>query len=83
MMLMNITTMGTNALATWLKLTETQRSEVFPMAMFSEKMTENSTMDRRLLPSICFGFTDLQREIDDEKNARKYKERVFHLEKKK
>ncbi len=69
--------MGTNALATWLKLTETQRSEVFPMAMFSEKMIENSTMDRRLLPSICLGFTDLQGEIDDEKMSENISKEYF------
>ena len=42
---------GTSDRITWLKFTETYRSETFPMAMLSEKMTENPKMYFRPLAS--------------------------------
>jgi hypothetical protein len=44
---------------TWLKLTDTHRNDVFPMAMLSEKITENNHKLTRWLGSITFGFTAL------------------------
>jgi hypothetical protein len=54
-----MTITGTSARHTWLKFTDTHRSEVFPMAMFSENMTEKARIVRKCDPSSCLGFTVL------------------------
>ena len=45
---------------TWLKLTETYRNDVLPIAIFNENITLNMITDLLFDPSSCFGFTVLQ-----------------------
>ena len=42
-----------------MKLTDTHRSDVFPIAMLNEKMKEKKMMDCIFLPSITLGLTVL------------------------